>query len=60
VADPRPSQGIIERIDYIFARPQFVTLAERRIGLNPRDRTKTRPRLWPSDHLGLVARLELR
>jgi hypothetical protein len=59
VADPRPRQGIVERIDYIFTRSPLKVLAERTIGLAPGDRTKTSPKLWPSDHLGLVASLAL-
>jgi len=59
VADPKPKQGIIERIDYIFTRSPFKVLAERTVGLAPGDRTKTSPKLWPSDHLGLVASLAL-
>jgi endonuclease/exonuclease/phosphatase family metal-dependent hydrolase len=59
VADPKPSQGIVTRIDYIFTRSPFKVLAENTIGLAPRDRTKTKPKLWPSDHLGLLASLAL-
>ena len=59
MADPKPKQGIIERIDYIFTRSPFKVLAERTVGLAPGDRTKTSPKLWPSDHLGLVASLAL-
>jgi hypothetical protein len=59
VADPEPRQGIVERIDYIFMRSPFKVLAETTIGLAPGDRTKTSPKLWPSDHLGLLASLAL-
>jgi hypothetical protein len=59
VADPKPRQGIIERIDYVFTRSPFKVLAERTLGRARADRTKTRPKLWPSDHLGLVASLAL-
>jgi Endonuclease/Exonuclease/phosphatase family len=59
LTDPRPRQGIIERIDYIFTRSPFTVLAEKTVGLSPADRTKTSPPLWPTDHLGLVARLAL-
>ena len=59
VADPGPRQGIIERIDYIFTRAPFKVLAEETLGLARADRTTTRPKLWPSDHLGLVASLAL-
>jgi hypothetical protein len=59
VADPRPLQGIVERLDYVFSRSPFAVLAVNRVGLNPADRTRTTPRLWPSDHLGLVAQLTL-
>ena len=54
VADPHARQGIIERIDYIFSRSPITILGENIVGLNPADRTPTSPRLWPSDHLGLV------
>jgi hypothetical protein len=59
VADPKPSQGIVDRIDYIFARSPFTVLGEKTVGLAPGDRTKTSPKLWPSDHLGLIASLAL-
>lgn len=59
VADPHPRQGIVERIDYIWSRPPFQILGIKRVGLNPKDRTHTKPRLWPSDHLGLVAQFSL-
>jgi len=59
VADPPPHQGIVERIDYIWSRSPFAILAINQLGLNPNDRTHTRPRLWPSDHLGLVAQFSL-
>jgi endonuclease/exonuclease/phosphatase family metal-dependent hydrolase len=59
VADPNPMQGIIDRIDYIWTTRPFSVLGERTVGLNPADRTTTSPRLWPSDHLGLVASLSL-
>jgi hypothetical protein len=58
VADPRPRQGIVKRLDYIWSRSLKV-LAMATIGLDRADRTHTRPRLWPSDHLGLVALLAL-
>jgi endonuclease/exonuclease/phosphatase family metal-dependent hydrolase len=60
VADPHPRQGLVERLDYIWTTHQFTVVREHTVGLNRADRTKTRPRLWPSDHLGLVAHLELR
>lgn len=59
VADPHPHQGIVERIDYIWSRLPFAILGIKLLGLNPNDRTHTQPRLWPSDHLGLVARFSL-
>jgi hypothetical protein len=59
VADPRPRKGIVERLDYIWNRGPFAILAINRLGLNPNDRTRTKPRLWPSDHLGLVAQFSL-
>lgn len=59
LTDPKPLQGIKERIDYIFTRSPFTVLAVKTVGLDPADRTKTTPRLWPSDHLGLVADLAL-
>jgi hypothetical protein len=57
VADPRPRQGIVKRLDYIWSRSPLKVLAMSTIGLARADRTHTRPRLWPSDHLGLVALL---
>ena len=59
MTDAKPRRGIIERIDYIFTRSAFKVLAEKTVGLAPLERTKTSPRLWPSDHLGLVARIAL-
>jgi hypothetical protein len=59
VADPHSHQGIVERIDYIWSRSPFAILAINAVGLNPNDRTHTKPRLWPSDHLGLVAEFSL-
>jgi Endonuclease/Exonuclease/phosphatase family len=60
VADPHRNQGIVERLDYIFSRSPFATSGITRLGTNPADRTRTKPRLWPSDHFGLVAELLLR
>jgi endonuclease/exonuclease/phosphatase family metal-dependent hydrolase len=60
VADPHPRQGLDARIDYVWTTQRFTVLREHTVGLNRADRTKTRPRLWPSDHLGLVAELRLR
>lgn len=59
VADPHPHQGIVQRIDYIFSHAPFKAVSIKLLGLKPADRTKTKPRLWPSDHLGLVATLDL-
>jgi Endonuclease/Exonuclease/phosphatase family len=59
VADPHPQQGIVERLDYIFSRAPFALLGINLLGANPADRTHTKPRLWPSDHFGLVARFAL-
>jgi endonuclease/exonuclease/phosphatase family metal-dependent hydrolase len=59
LTDPIPGQGIIQRIDYIFSSSRFKVLAEKTVGLSKADRTKTSPKLWPSDHLGLVAMLAL-
>jgi len=59
LTDPNPREGIVERIDYIFTPSPFKVLAEKTVGLALADRTNTRPRLWPSDHLGLVARIAL-
>jgi len=55
-----------ERIDYIYVRNDkggelpftlAVPLSARVIGDNIRDKTKTKPRLWPSDHGGVRATL---
>ena len=59
VADPSPTQGIVERLDYVWAGKQFTVMSDKTVGLNPADRTKTTPKLWPSDHLGLAAVLSL-
>lgn len=59
VADPHPHQGIVARYDYIFSRSPFGIAGIAQLGTNPADRTRTKPRLWPSDHLGLAARLTL-
>lgn len=59
VADPHPHQGIVHRLDYIWARSPFAIRGIKALGLNPTDRTDTKPKLWPSDHLGLVAQFSL-
>lgn len=59
VADPHPRQGIVARYDYIFSRSPFAVSGVEQLGTNPADRTRTKPRLWPSDHFGLAARLAL-
>jgi endonuclease/exonuclease/phosphatase family metal-dependent hydrolase len=59
LTDPNARQGLVSRLDYVLTTRPFRVLAERTVGLDPADRTKTTPRLWPSDHLGLVANLTL-
>lgn len=59
VADPNSHQGIVARYDYIFSRSPFGVSAVSELGTHPADRTRTRPRLWPSDHFGLAAQLTL-
>lgn len=59
IADPHLRQGIVERLDYIFATRPIALLSEAMLGTNSADRTHTHPRLWPSDHFGLVAHLAL-
>jgi endonuclease/exonuclease/phosphatase family metal-dependent hydrolase len=58
VADPHPKQGIVERLDYIWSHAPLKALAISLLGTKKADRTKTKPPLWPSDHLGLVATLQ--
>ena len=57
LADPKPFQGIIQRLDYVFVRGPFKIQRVRRIGTKRSERTKTKPKLWPSDHFAVVADL---
>ncbi len=52
-----PESRLGERIDYVWARGARVA-ACRVVGAEPGDRTEPH-RLWPSDHAGVVADLEL-
>jgi hypothetical protein len=52
-----PRSALRDRIDYVFVRGARVVSAAR-IGADPEDRSANG--LWPSDHAGVVAELELR
>lgn len=45
------------RIDYVLSRPEFKVLGADIVGEEPGDRTVSG--LWPSDHAGVVATVEL-
>ncbi len=51
-----PGSMLFERIDYVWVRGGRVVDAHR-IGADPKDRTAEG--LWPSDHAGVVAEIEL-
>ena len=51
-------QTMRERIDYVWVRDADV-LSAHVVGDRLDDRTTTEPRLWPSDHAGVVADLEV-
>jgi endonuclease/exonuclease/phosphatase family metal-dependent hydrolase len=59
LTDPSPTDGIVERIDYVFARGPFKVRSVTRIGTKLSERTSTTPKLWPSDHFGVLAALAL-
>jgi endonuclease/exonuclease/phosphatase family metal-dependent hydrolase len=48
-----------ERIDFIFTRNGAEAEGTWLVGNTPGDRTQTQPRLWPSDHCGVVARVDV-
>ena len=53
-----PSE-LSERIDLVMVRGEIDVNGARLVGARPGDRTVTAPRVWPSDHAGVAARLEL-
>jgi endonuclease/exonuclease/phosphatase family metal-dependent hydrolase len=58
-ADLRNEESTMrERIDYVWVRGVDVVGA-RVVGDRPGDRTTTEPRLWPSDHAGVVVELDV-
>jgi hypothetical protein len=48
VADPHPSQGIVERIDYIWSRAPLATHGINLVGTNPADRAPVTAQDFPS------------
>ena len=52
--------ALIERIDFVLFRGDFDVRHAALLGAAPGDRTKKPARLWPSDHAGVAATLELR
>jgi len=52
-----PVSNLQSRIDYVFARGPFAPLDLHLVGADPSARTASG--LWPSDHAGLVATLEI-
>lgn len=53
------SSQLDQRIDLVLTRPRLRVAAVDVVGDAPIDRTVTAPRLWPSDHAGVVAELRL-
>jgi len=45
------------RIDFIFAQKNIKSATARLVGIKPADKTETKPKLWPSDHAGIIAEL---
>ena len=56
--DPAPWPGD-HRIDHIFTKPRITGVKAVKVGVDPKNRTKGTPRLWPSDHGGWVATFKL-
>lgn len=54
-----PTSQLSERIDLIFLRGGFHIEDIDRVGEKPSDRIVPPPRLWPSDHAGVVATLRI-
>ena len=52
-----PNATLTKRIDLVLTRGGFETISEDVVGEDPADRTPSG--LWPSDHAGVVATLEL-
>jgi endonuclease/exonuclease/phosphatase family metal-dependent hydrolase len=51
--------ALFERLDYIFFREDFGIRHASLLGAGPGDRTTKPDRVWPSDHAGVSATLEL-
>jgi endonuclease/exonuclease/phosphatase family metal-dependent hydrolase len=51
--------ALFERLDYIFFRGDFDVRHASLLGARPGDRTDKPDRVWPSDHAGVSATLEL-
>jgi endonuclease/exonuclease/phosphatase family metal-dependent hydrolase len=51
--------ALFERLDYIFFRGDFDVRHASLLGARPGDRTAKPDRVWPSDHAGVSATLEL-
>jgi endonuclease/exonuclease/phosphatase family metal-dependent hydrolase len=51
--------ALFERIDYVFFRGDFDVRHASLLGASPGDRTAKPDRVWPSDHAGVSATLEL-
>ena len=56
--DPPPFPGD-HRIDHIFTKPRLKGLKAVKVGIDPKQRTRGNPRLWPSDHGGWVGTFRL-
>jgi endonuclease/exonuclease/phosphatase family metal-dependent hydrolase len=52
-----PDSILDSRVDFVFVRDAFTVLGVDIVGENPADRTASG--LWPSDHAGVAATLEL-
>jgi endonuclease/exonuclease/phosphatase family metal-dependent hydrolase len=52
-----PHLDLVQRIDWVLFHGDFEVESSHLVGGNPSDRTSSG--LWPSDHLGVVATLEL-
>jgi endonuclease/exonuclease/phosphatase family metal-dependent hydrolase len=51
--------ALFERIDYVLFRGDFSVRHASLLGARPSDRTEKPDRVWPSDHAGVSATLEL-
>jgi endonuclease/exonuclease/phosphatase family metal-dependent hydrolase len=55
-----PVSALSDRRDFVlFRHGPFKVISAQVVGEDPADRTTTTPRLWPSDHAGVVAKLRL-